>query len=189
MRAQPGGGAAVPGAVQPPASRIALATATPSRPSVPELVLKYGPVHHRVAISNARILGVEQDGVTFRYRDRKHGNIERTMTLPGVEFLRRFLLHVLPKGFVHIRYFGFLAPRVRVKLAKCRALLHTATATPPTVTPPAPAASAASDAEPGQDPPCLICGVGRLRHLRILQPEPSVRRFQRAAPIPARDTS
>jgi len=156
----------------------------------PELVLKYlARYTHRVAISNARIAGVEEAGVTFRYRDRKHGNIERTMTLSGVEFLRRFLLHVLPKGFVHIRYFGFLAPRARTKLAHCRALLHAATATPSTVAPPPPAASTASDAEPGQDPLCPICGVGRLRHLRILQPEPSVRCFQRTAPIPARDTS
>jgi hypothetical protein len=59
----------------------------------PELVLKYlARYTHRVAISNSRIVSVAGDDVTFHYRDRKHGNIRRTMTLPGVEFLRRFLL-------------------------------------------------------------------------------------------------
>jgi hypothetical protein len=154
----------------------------------PEQVLKYlARYTHRVAISNGRIVGIEEDGVTFHYQDRKHGNIQRTMTLSGVEFLRRFLLHVLPKGFVHIRYFGFLAPRARAKLAKCRAALQAPSATPPPATLPASATTA--DAAADQDHRCPICGVGRLRHLRILEPEPSLRRFQPAALIPPRDTS
>ena len=77
---------------------------------------------HRVAISDRRILAIEDNGVTFRYRDNARG--PQVMTLDGVEFLRRFLLHVLPSGFVRIRYFGLLANRGRAKnLAQCRALL------------------------------------------------------------------
>ncbi len=79
---------------------------------------------HRVAISNRCIVSVTDTHVTFRYRDRKRGNVMRTMTLDGVEFLRRFLLHLLPKGFVWIRHVGLLANRGRKeKLAQCRALL------------------------------------------------------------------
>src|SRR5580704_2628252 len=66
---------------------------------------------HRVAISNHRILSVENGNVTFRWRDYKHGSKKRKMTIPACEFLRRFLLHVLPKSFVRIRHFGFLANR------------------------------------------------------------------------------
>jgi hypothetical protein len=80
----------------------------------PEQVLKYlAGYTHRVAISDRRILAIHDDAVTFRYRDRTDGNRQRIMTLDGVEFLRRFLLHVLPTGFVRVRYFGFLANRGR----------------------------------------------------------------------------
>ena len=91
----------------------------------PEQVLKYlARYTHRVAISNRRILGIHKDRVRFRYQDRKNGNKSRNMELDGTEFLRRFLLHLLPKGFVRIRYFGIFANRVRKKnLATCRALL------------------------------------------------------------------
>ncbi|MCC6552395.1 MAG: transposase [Polyangiaceae bacterium] len=76
----------------------------------PEQVLKYlARYTHRVAISDARILDIQDAGVTFRYRDNTRG--PQIMTLDGVEFLRRFLLHVLPTGFVRIRYFGLLANR------------------------------------------------------------------------------
>ena len=70
--------------------------------------------------------------VTFSYRDRKHDNRTRTMTLQADEFIRRFLLHVLPNGFMRIRHFGFLANRSRqLKLARCRELLNLE---PPTLT-------------------------------------------------------
>jgi len=76
----------------------------------PEQVLEYlGRYTHRVAISNNRILSVDNDNVTFAYRDRKNGNAAKQMTLAANEFIRRFLLHVLPKGFMKIRYFGFLS--------------------------------------------------------------------------------
>jgi hypothetical protein len=97
--------------------------------SSPEKVLDYlGRYTHRVALSNNRILAVAQTAegprVTFSYRDRKNGNRARTMTLHADEFIRRFLLHVLPNGFMRIRHFGFLANRSRKqKLDRCRVLL------------------------------------------------------------------
>jgi hypothetical protein len=76
----------------------------------PEQVLKYlGRYTHRVAISNHRLISFENGEVTFSWRDRKHGNVQRNMALLTEEFLRHFLLHLLPKGFVRIRDFGFLA--------------------------------------------------------------------------------
>ena len=83
----------------------------------PEHVLRYlGRYTHRVAISNHRLLSLEGNQVTFRWRDSAHGNQQRLMTLAVEEFLRRFLLHVLPPGFVRIRHFGFLAHRRRAAL-------------------------------------------------------------------------
>ena len=83
----------------------------------PEYVLRYlGRYTHRVAISNHRLVSFRNGDVTFRWRDRAHGNVEREMKLPGEEFLRRFLLHLLPKGFVRIRNFGYLSNRHRSKL-------------------------------------------------------------------------
>ena len=76
---------------------------------------------HRVAISNQRLVSFEQGQVTFRWRDSAHGNRQRLMTLELYEFLRRFLLHVLPSGFVRIRYYGFLANSKRgALLPLCR---------------------------------------------------------------------
>jgi len=65
---------------------------------------------HRVAIANGRLLGLEEGRVRFRWRDSRHGNQIKEMSLDAVEFIRRFLLHVLPGGFVKIRHFGFLSP-------------------------------------------------------------------------------
>src|SRR5262249_3616743 len=71
-------------------------------------VLRYlGRYTHRVAISNHRLLALEQERVTFRWKDYAHGGKHGTMTLGATEFLRRFFLHVLPRGFVRIRHFGF----------------------------------------------------------------------------------
>ena len=83
----------------------------------PEYVLQYlGRYTHRVAISNHRLVSFAEQTVTFRWRDSAHNNEQKLMTLPLDEFLRRFLLHVLPKGFVRIRNFGFLANRRRATL-------------------------------------------------------------------------
>jgi hypothetical protein len=76
----------------------------------PEQVLEYlGRYTHRVAISNYRIIAIDNRRVTFTYRNRKQDNEIKEMTLDAHEFIRRFLLHVLPKGLIKIRYFGFLA--------------------------------------------------------------------------------
>jgi hypothetical protein len=91
----------------------------------PEQVLKYlARYTHRVAISNQRLISFEDGKVTFHWKDYAQGGCQRTMTLDAVEFLRRFLLHVLPRGFMHIRYYGFLANRNRhQKLQLIRSLL------------------------------------------------------------------
>jgi hypothetical protein len=83
----------------------------------PQHVLRYlGAYTHRVAISNSRLVALSKGNVTFRWRDSAHGNKKRLMTLDVEEFLRRFLLHLLPPGFVRIRNFGFLANRNRATL-------------------------------------------------------------------------
>jgi hypothetical protein len=80
----------------------------------PDQVLRYlGAYTHRVGISNHRLVSFVDDQVTFRWRDSAHKNKKRLLTLPADEFLRRFLLHVLPRGFIRIRHFGFLASRCR----------------------------------------------------------------------------
>jgi len=91
----------------------------------PEQVLDYvGRYTHRVAISNNRLLDIDHGKITFRYKDYHHDGEQKTMTLDANEFIRRFLLHVLPDGFQRIRYYGFLGNRYREeKLARCRQLL------------------------------------------------------------------
>jgi hypothetical protein len=83
----------------------------------PQHALRYlGAYTHRVAISNHRLVALEDGKVTFRWRDSAHGNKKKLMSLHVDEFLRRFLLHLLPRGFVRIRHFGFLANRRRATL-------------------------------------------------------------------------
>jgi hypothetical protein len=91
----------------------------------PEHVLHYlGAYTHRIAISNHRLVALADGVVTFRWRDSAHKNKKRLARLPVDEFLRRFFLHVLPRGFVRIRYFGFLAHRRRATLLpRCLELL------------------------------------------------------------------
>jgi len=91
----------------------------------PRQVLRYlGRYTHRVAISNHRLLTFDGERVTFHWKDYAHGGKQRLMTLTAIEFLRRFFLHVLPRGFVRIRQFGFLANRFRAsRLKLCRQLL------------------------------------------------------------------
>jgi Putative transposase len=97
----------------------------------PVHVLDYlGRYTHRVALSNDRILSAHNGDVTFSYRDRKDQNRKKTMTLDTHEFIRRFLLHVIPKGFMRVRHFGFLANRSKSLLAKCRQLLDLSSALP-----------------------------------------------------------
>ena len=88
-------------------------------------VLKYlARYTHRVAISNQRLVSFKDGKVAFRWKDYAKGNAKRVMTLDALEFIRRFLMHVLPSGFMHIRHYGFLANRVRKeKLRLCRQFL------------------------------------------------------------------
>jgi hypothetical protein len=157
----------------------------------PERVLKYlARYTHRVAISNRRLIALEGGEVRFHAKDYAHGGGRKTTTLKATEFIRRFLLHVLPPGFVRIRHYGFLANRVRqAKLARCRALLGVATA-------PGPAAADPS-AEPKErvegkllTKACPRCGEGRMVLVETLPALSADRR--RGGPIlqPARfDTS
>jgi len=93
----------------------------------PQHVLHYlARYTHRVAISNHRIVNVADGKVIFRWKDYARGSKQRTMAVSGEEFLRRFMLHVLPRGFVRIRFFGFLANRHRASLLPlCQQLLET----------------------------------------------------------------
>ena len=102
----------------------------------PEQVLDYvGRYTHRVAISNNRLFDIDDGKVTFRWKDYRDGNAHKTMTLAATEFIRRFLLHVLPPGLQRIRYYGFLGNRYRQdKLAQCRQLLQMTPSTPTAVT-------------------------------------------------------
>ena len=99
----------------------------------PESVLAYFSRYtHRVAISNSRIININEDGIRFTYKDYRNKSCQKkkAMTLSGDEFIRRFLLHILPKGFQRIRHYGLLANAHRVQnLSFCRALLKIPTVT------------------------------------------------------------
>lgn len=94
----------------------------------PETIVKYlSRYTYRIAISNYRIIMVDKQGVAFHWKDYADNNKKKIMILEGVEFLRRFLMHVLPAGFMRIRHFGYLANCVRLKRGKLiRQLLATA---------------------------------------------------------------
>lgn len=93
--------------------------------SGPEKVLQYlARYTHRVAISNSRILSAEDGRVVFAYRDNKDNGKKKELDLPATEFIKRFLMHILPKGFTKVRYYGFLASNVRKeRLTKARTAL------------------------------------------------------------------
>jgi hypothetical protein len=141
----------------------------------PAQVLKYlARYTHRVAISNARLLQLRDGHVTFRYKDYADDHKDKALTLTAEEFLRRFVQHVLPKGFVKIRHYGLLANRTReARLALCRRLLVVAN-----VTAAAPNVEAAR-VEPAQPHCCTKCGSSRLIYREL---EPVVRQPTSAAP-------
>jgi hypothetical protein len=128
----------------------------------PEQVLKYlARYTHRVAISNSRIMSIADGKVTFLWKDYADGNKTKVMTLDAVEFIRRFLLHILPAGFVRIRQFGFLANRARrEKLALCRALLAAPEA------PPRRTLSEVLDRTTGEKL-CPVCKTGHMVLIRL----------------------
>src|ERR1051326_2780855 len=129
----------------------------------PQQVLDYlGRYTHRVAISNDRLLGLSEGRVSFHWKDyRDHGR-QKVMSIEVDEFIRRFLLHVLPKGFQRIRQYGLLGNRSRVaKLARCRELLAATIS-------PLPVAKLSIDAVEH----CPICGQGHMRRIGIVSPSP-----------------
>jgi Putative transposase/Transposase zinc-binding domain len=128
----------------------------------PEVVLKYlARYTHRVAISNDRLLELKEGQVHFRWKDYADGARWRTMTLSAVEFVRRFVMHVLPSGFVRIRHYGMLANRHRrEKLAVCRELLGGATASEVEDEEPMPRREGCDAVTPTRA--CPVCGAGRL---------------------------
>jgi hypothetical protein len=140
----------------------------------PEKVLDYlGRYTHRVAIANHRIANIEDDSVTFRYRDRNDGDKCKKMTIDAHSFIGRFLLHVLPDSFMRIRHYGFLANRCKSEnLAKCRELLGLPPQLPKVVT------------ETIQEKMlrltkvditlCPYCKQGRMRYVKDLLPEFSI---------------
>lgn len=148
----------------------------------PEQVLQYlGRYTHRVALSNERLVDLQNGVVRFRWKDYSDGNRVKIMALPAEEFVRRFLLHIVPERFVRIRHFGVLANRSRqAKLARCRQLLGQP------LPPPSPTAESVPalllrltgiDIER-----CQVCGQGRLAAVEMLRPT-------RPIPVRAPDTS
>lgn len=139
----------------------------------PEAVLAYlARYTHRVAISSSRLIGFDEQGVTFRYKDYRRSGTDRqqTMTLAANEFIRRFLLHALPRGFHRIRHYGLLASGTRKgNLERARALLNVA---------PPPDDDTMEEAA-NVRPPCPCCG-GQMLIIEILE-----RRYQPRAPPPA----
>ena len=138
----------------------------------PKPVLKYlSRYTHRVAIANSRLVFVGEGVVRFRYKDYAAGGITKTMALPAEEFLRRFLLHVVPPHFVRIRHFGLLANRTRQeKLVRCRQLLAVAAAAATSLLSPSTPEPPSADAEPTSPALCPVCGGGRLRLLAGVAP-------------------
>jgi hypothetical protein len=136
-----------------------------------ETVMEYlGRYTHRVAISNDRIVKIHKDQVTFRYRDRNDNDKMKLMALNASEFIRRFLMHILPDGFMKIRHYGILSNRSRkTKLAACKALLGVCH-------PDSPQNSKESWQElltriTGRDPRlCPYCSKGRMTFKEVLNP-------------------
>jgi putative transposase/transposase-like zinc-binding protein len=146
----------------------------------PQQVLKYlARYTHRVAISNQRLVKMEQGQVHFQWKDYAHDHAQKVMALDAVEFMRRFLLHVLPSGFVHIRHYGFLANRCREeKLPQCRRLIAAYRGEPLE----GPMSSKSSDAEvpPASEVTprdaedrhrCPACGQGQLIIIELCSPQ------------------
>jgi hypothetical protein len=142
----------------------------------PEQVLRYlGRYTHRIAIANHRLIGAEDGQVTFHWKDYRHNNKQKTMTLSAGEFIRRFLLHVLPKGLQRIRHYGLLGNRFRQqKLTLCRALLDVAE-------PPQPEATQAIDYRTRFEMltgrsllECPHCKEGKMAQIAILKRPPRV---------------
>jgi Putative transposase len=149
----------------------------------PKDVLKYlARYTHCVAISSSRLSSLDNGQVTFRWRDSKHGNQIKSMTLDAIEFIRRFLLHVLPSGFMKIRHFGFLANRNRCSaLALCRKHLNASSADRATIL--------THEQRSALEHRCPFCHAGALRIVEWLSPEQIVSCPQDRSPMHPVDSS
>jgi hypothetical protein len=152
----------------------------------PERVLQYlARYTHRVAISNHRLVEMKDGKVSFRWKDYAQGQVEKTMTLEAFEFIRRFLLHVVPSGFMRIRHYGLLANCQRQdKLASCRRLLGEPVRDPEK---PLPGASPERIEEVPPISGCPSCQQGRMVIVEILPPD--AREGDRFRRVPICDTS
>src|SRR5262249_1942710 len=141
----------------------------------PEQVLTYlARYTHRVAISKHRLVKVENDRVFFHDKDYADDNTQKTMSLEAVEFIRRFLQHVVPSGFVRIRHFGFLAHRLRAaKLKQCRQLIASANGFASMSAPSAEQVSETAAEVPPDRHRCPHCGNGPMRIVERLARAPA----------------
>jgi hypothetical protein len=139
----------------------------------PEIVLKYlARYTHRVAISNRRLVAMDNGKVSFRYKDYADGNREKTLELEATKFIRRFLLHILPSGFMKIRHYGFLANRFRrEKLALCRQLLGVSSDASVELSECEPDQKALAPYEPDLVTRCPVCGRGKMIFIKRILPE------------------
>jgi hypothetical protein len=138
----------------------------------PEHVLHYlAQYTHRVAVSNHRLIAFKDGQVTFRWKDYAHGNKKRSMTVSADEFLRRFLLHVLPRAFVRIRHFGFLTNRNRSTLVPlCQQLLmERPPERPPTL----------DHSRPAAEWPCPMCAAPMILIEKLSAPQIRLRSAER----------
>jgi hypothetical protein len=145
----------------------------------PAQVLKYlARYTHRVAISNHRLVSLRDGQVQFRWKDYARGSRQRVMTIDAVEFIRRFLFHVLPKGFVRIRQYGLLANRCRVEnLVRCRELLAGDDNDGSDI-----ADSIVALTDDGQEPTCPACGKGTMLRIAVI-PGPLRKRWRNRTPL------
>jgi hypothetical protein len=141
----------------------------------PATVLKYlARYTHKTAISNSRLVSLTDDQVTFGWKDYAHGGRRGTMTLEAVEFVRRFLMHVLPTGFVRVRHYGLLANRHRQeKLARCRELLGMAVPPQGDPVPTDPVTPPAQETMVAPTRVCPRCGAGRMVVVAEFPPMPA----------------
>tara|TARA_B100001964_G_scaffold207931_1_gene240164 strand:+ start:1157 stop:2344 length:1188 start_codon:yes stop_codon:yes gene_type:complete len=137
----------------------------------PNSVIRYlGQYVHKIAISNWRLIALDNDRVTFSYRDRANGNIQKTSSLHALDFMKMFLQHVLPYRFSKIRSYGFLANCSKQKrLAQARALLPNSQCNPPE---PASSNKAIDAAISNEPKPCPNCQKGVLIKIRLLPMKP-----------------
>jgi Putative transposase/Transposase zinc-binding domain len=141
----------------------------------PAQVLKYlSRYTHRVAISNQRLIKMDEKSVTFQYKDYADQSASKHMRLSGVEFLRRFFMHVLPRGFTKIRHYGWMANRDRTKnIASCRVLIAASSAQKPPDKP----INSKDEIQESLTPNCPVCRTGKMQRIDVPKPLLSLLHF------------